>query len=320
MAESEEELKSLLMKVKEESEKADLKLNIQKTKVMACSSITSWQINGKTMETATGFIFLGSKITADSDCSQEIKRCLLLGRKGMTNKERIKRQRHYFAYKDLFSQSHGFSSSHVQMWELDNKKGWVPKNWCLGTVVLEKTLDSPLDSKEIKPVNSKENQPSIFTERTDAEVEAPIIWPPDVNSWLIGKDPDAGKDWRLEKKGVTEDEMVGWHHWLNWHESKQTQGSGERQGSLAYCSPWGHKELDTTEGLNNNNDKTVWVILGRVVSEGPSRMVTFEQTPEWSEGKNLVNIWGKDIPQWCDRGIRGISQHKARSSGKCNWL
>ena len=144
------------MKVKEGSEKADLKLNIQKTKVMACSSITSWQINGKTMETVTGFIFSGSKITADSDCSQEIKRCLLLGRKGMTNKERIKRQRHYFAYKDLFSQSHGFSSSHVQMWELDNKKDWAPKNWCLETVVLEKTLDSPLDSKEIKPVNSKE--------------------------------------------------------------------------------------------------------------------------------------------------------------------
>ena len=123
------------------------------------------------------------------------------------------------------------------------------KNWCLQTVVLEKTLKSPLDSKEIKPVNPKGNQPWIFTGRTDAE--APRIWLPDAKRWLIGKDPDAGKDWRQEKKGTTEDETVGWHPQLNGHESEQTLGDDAEQGSLACSSPWGHKELDTTEQLNN---------------------------------------------------------------------
>ena len=114
-------------------------------------------------------------------------------------------------------QSYCFSSSHVWMWELDHKEGWVPKNWCLWTVVLEKTLESPLHSKEIKPVNPKGNQPWIFIGRTDAGAEAPILWPPDVKNSLVGKDSDAGKDWRWEEKGETEDEMVGWHHWLSRH-------------------------------------------------------------------------------------------------------
>jgi len=149
-------------------------------------------------------------------------------------RQHIKKQRHYyFADKGPYSQSCVFSSSHVHMWELDNKKGWRPKNWCLQTVVLEKTLESPLDSKEIKPVNPKGNQPWMFI-RTD--VEASILWPPDVKSQLIGKDPDVGKGWRQEK-GMTEDEMVGWHHWLNGHEFEQAPGDGEGQGSLAYCSP-----------------------------------------------------------------------------------
>ena len=124
-----------------------------------------------------------------------------------------------------FGQSYGFSSSHVWMWELDHKEGWAPKNWHFLNVVLEKTLQSPLDIKEIKPVNPKENQPWIFIGRTDAEAEAPIIWPPDAKGQLIGKDPDAGKDWRQEEKGTTEDEMVGWHHRLNEHEFEQTQTS-----------------------------------------------------------------------------------------------
>ena len=115
---------------------------------------------------------------------------------------------------------------------------------------LEKTLESPLDSKEIKPVHPKGNQPWIFIGRTDAEAEAPIPWPPDAKSWLIGKDSDAEKNWRQEEKGVTEDEMVGWHHWLNGHEFQQAPGDGEGQGSLACCSPWGHKESDMTEWLN----------------------------------------------------------------------
>ena len=118
-----------------------------------------------------------------------------------TPRQHIKEQRHHFAAKGPCSQSYDFSSSHVWMWVLDHKEGWTPKNWCFQTVVIEKTLESPLDSKEIKPVNSKGNQPWIFTGRTDAEAEAPILWPPDVKSWLVGKDPDAGKDWRHKEKG-----------------------------------------------------------------------------------------------------------------------
>ena len=135
------------------------------------------------------------------------------------------------------------------MWELDHSKGWTLKNWWFWTVVLEKTLESPLDCKEIKPVNLKGSQSWIFIGRTDTEAEAPILWPPDAKSWLIGKDPDAGKDLGQEEKGTTEDEMVGWHHWLDRHEFEQTLGVGEGQGNLACCSPWGHKELDTTEQL-----------------------------------------------------------------------
>ena len=121
--------------------------------------------------------------------------------------------------KGLSSQSYGFSSSHVWMWELDYKESWVPKNWCFWTVVLEKTLESALDCKEIQPVHSEGNQFWLFIGRTNAEAETPILWPPNVKNWLIWKDPDAGKDWRQEEKGMTEDEMVGWHHQLNGHES-----------------------------------------------------------------------------------------------------
>ena len=136
------------------------------------------------------------------------------------------------------------------MWELGHKENWVPKNWSFWTVVLEKTLESPLDSREIQPVNPKENQSWIFIGRTDAEAEAPILWPPDVKSRLIGKDPDAEKDWGQKEKGTSEDEMVGWHHWLDGHEFGWTPGVGDGQGSLACCSPWGCRESDTTEWLN----------------------------------------------------------------------
>ena len=136
------------------------------------------------------------------------------------------------------------------MWELDCEESWATKNWCFWTVVLEKTLENPLDCKEIKPVNPKGNQPWIFTGRTDAEVEAPILWPPDVKNWLIRKDPDAGKDWRQVERGTSEDEMVGWHHWLNGRESEWTPGVGDGQGGLVCCDSWGHKESDTTEQLN----------------------------------------------------------------------
>ena len=152
MAESKEKLNSLLWKwkVKEESEKDGLKLNIQETKIMASGPITSWQIDGVTMETVIDFIFGGFTITADGDYRHEIKRHLLLGRKAMTNLDRILKGRRYFANKGPSSQSYGFSSSHVWMWELDCKESWVPKNWCFWTVVLEKTLESPLDSKKIQ--------------------------------------------------------------------------------------------------------------------------------------------------------------------------
>ena len=218
MAESEEELKSLLMKVKEESEKVGLKLSIQKTKIVASGPITPWQIDRETVETVTDFIFWGFKITADGEYSHEIKRCLLLRRKAMTNLESIlTKQRHYFADKGPSSQSYGFSSSQEWMWQLDYKESWVLKNWCFWTVVLEKTLESFLDYKEIQPVNPKWNQSWILIGRTDAEAEATILWPPVSKNWLIGKDPDAGKNWR-QKKGMTEGETVGWYHLLNRHE------------------------------------------------------------------------------------------------------
>ena len=148
------------------------------------------------------------------------------------------------------SQGYGFSSNRVWMWELDCEESWVPNNWCVWTVVLEKTLESPLDSKEIQPVLSKGDQSWVFIGRTDAEAETPILWPPHTKSSLIGRDPDAWRDWGQEEKGTTEDEMAGWHHRLDGHESEWTPGDGDRQGGLACCNSWGRKELDTTEGLN----------------------------------------------------------------------
>ena len=139
------------------------------------------------------------------------------------------------------------------MWEVDYKESSAPKYWCFWTVVLEKTLETPLDSKEMQPVHPKGNQSWMLIGRTDVEAETPILWPPDAKRWLIGKDPDAGKDWGQEEKGTTEDEMVGFHHRLTGHEFEQAPGGGDGQGSLVCCSPWGHKELDTTERLNNNS-------------------------------------------------------------------
>ena len=150
-----------------------------------------------------------------------------------------------------YCQNYGFSSSHVSMWELGHEEGWVSENWSLWAVVLEKILETSLDCKEIKLVNVKGNQSWIFIGKTDAE--APILGPPDVKSQLIRKDPDAGKDWGQEEKGVTEDEMVGWHHLLKGHEFKQTSEESEGQGKLACYSPWGGKELDITKQLKNSN-------------------------------------------------------------------
>ena len=151
--------------------------------------------------------FLASKITADGDCSCEIKRRLLLGRKVMTNLE-----------KGPSSQGYGFSSGHVWMWELDCEESWAPKTWCFWIVVLKKILESPLDCKEIQPVHPKGDQSWVLIGRTDVEAETPILWPSHAKSWLIGKDPDVGKDWGQEEKGMTENEMAGWHQQLDGHE------------------------------------------------------------------------------------------------------
>ena len=176
----------------------------------------------------------------------------------------IKKQRHYLADKGPSSQGYGFASSHVWMWNLDHKENCVPKNWCFWTVVLEKTLESPLDCKEIKPVNPKGNQSWIFIGITDAEAEAPILWLSDAMNWLIGKDPDVRKDWRREEERMTEDEMVGWHHQLDGHELEQAPGTGDGQGSLTCCSWRDLKESDMTEQLN-------WTIIKFYTTHGAYR-------------------------------------------------
>ena len=164
------------------------------------------------------FIFWGSKITADGDCSHEIKRLLLLGRKVMTNVDSILKSRDI----TLPTKAHLVKAmvfyGLVWMWDLDCKESWAQKNWCFWTMVFEKTPESPLDCKEIQPVHPKEDQSWVFIGRTGAEAETPILWPPDAKRWLIGKDPDTGRDWRQEEKGTTEDEMAGWHHRVDGHE------------------------------------------------------------------------------------------------------
>jgi len=160
-------------------------------------------IKGAKVEAVIDFILGCSKITVDGDCSHEIKRCLLFGRKAMTNLDIVLKSRDYhFANKGPYSESYGFSSSHVRMWELDHKEGWLPKNWCFWTVMLGKTLESPLDCKEIKPLSPKGNQPWICIGRTNGEAKTPLLWPPDVKSWLIGKEPDAEKDWGQKKRAA----------------------------------------------------------------------------------------------------------------------
>ena len=147
-------------------------------------------------------------------------------------------------------QGYSFSSGRVWMWELDCEESWAPKNWCFWTVVLEKTLESPLDCKQIQPIHSEGDQPWDFFGRNDAKAETPVLWPPHAKSWLIGQDSDAGRDCRQEEKGMTEDEIAGWHHWLHGRESEWTLGVGDGQGGLACCDSWDRKESDMTVRLN----------------------------------------------------------------------
>ena len=179
----------------------------------------------------------------------------------MTNLDSILKSRDItLSTKVHLVKGYGFSSSHVWMWELDCEESWVSKNWCFWTVVLEKTLESPLDCKEIQPVHPKGDQSWVLIWRTDVEAETPILWPPDAKSWLIWKDPDAGKDWGQEKKGTAEDEMVGWHHRLNGHGFGWTPGVCNGQGGLACCGPWSCKESDTTQFLNWTELNICWNI------------------------------------------------------------
>ena len=194
-------------------------------------------------------------------------------------RQHIKKQRHYFAHKGPSFKAMIFSSGHVWMWELDYKESWVQKNWCFCTVVLEKTLESPLDCKEIQPVHSKGYQSWVFIGRTDAEAETPILWPPHAKSWLIGKDSDAGRDWGQEEKGMAEmAEMAGWHRQLDAHEFGWTPGVGDGQGGLMCCDSWGHKESDMTEWLNWTEE---------VISESESCSVV---TNSWQEVAKVLEF------------------------------
>ena len=202
-------------------------------------------------ENSDRLYFGGSKITADGDCSHEIKICLLLGRKAMTNLDNILKSRDITLPTKV-----SLVKAMVFPVVIYGCESWtVKKAECLRTDAFElwcwrKTLESPLDCKEIQPGHPKRNQSWIFIGRTDVEAETRIPWPPDVKNWLIRKDLDAGKDWRLEEKGTTEDKMIGWHHRLDGYEFEQTLGVGDGQGGLAWCSPWSCKESDTTERLN----------------------------------------------------------------------
>ena len=176
-------------------------------------------------------------------------------------RQHIKKQRHYFVNKGLSSQGYGFSSGRVWTWELDYKESWVQKNWCFWIVVLEKTLESPLDCKEIQPVHPKGDQSWVFIGKIVVKAETPILWPPDAKRWLIWKDSDAGKDWGQEEKGVTGDEMVGWHHQLNGHGFGWTLGVGDGQESLACCSPRAHKQSDWLSWTDHVSKDLVFFIL-----------------------------------------------------------
>ena len=205
------------MKVKEESEKVGLKRNVQKTEIIASGPITLWQIDGETMETVTDFTLGGSKITADVDFSHEIKTLAPWKKSYDQPRQHIKKHRHYFANKGPSSQGYGFSSGHVWMWELDYKESWEPKNWWFWTVVLEKTLESLLDCKEIQPVHSEGDQPWVFFGRNDAKAETSTL-ATSCKELTHLKRPWCWERLKAGGEGTTEDEMVGWHHRLNGHE------------------------------------------------------------------------------------------------------
>ena len=257
-----EELKSLLMK--QEHEKVGIKVNIHKTKIMASGPITPWQIDGETVETLADFIFLGSVITADGDFRHEIKRHLLLGRKTMTKLNNILKSRDItLATKVCLVKIMFFSSSHVWLWE-SIKKAECQRIGAFELWCWRRLLGIPWTARIFNQSIIKEISPEYSLEGLNIHWKdwcwnwSPTLWPPHVKSWLTGKDPDAGKGWGQEEKGMTEDEVVGCHHWLSEHEFEQAMGVGDEQASLACCHPWGHKELDMPEWLNWT--ESFWVL------------------------------------------------------------
>ena len=231
--------------MKKESEKVGLKLNIQKTKIMASGPVTSWQIDGETVETMSDFIFGGYKITVDGDCSHEIERCLLLGRKVLPNLDSILKSRDItFSTKVHLVKAMVFPvvMYGCESWTIKKAEHWRTdafQLWCW-----RRLLRVPWTARRSNQSLLKGDQSWVFTGKTDVEADAPILWPPDVKSWLTGKDPDTGKDWGQEEKWSTEDEIVGWHHWLNGHGFGWTLGVGDGQGGLVWCISWCHKESD----------------------------------------------------------------------------
>ena len=216
----------------------------------------------------------------------------------------VPKHRHYFANKVSSSQGYGFSCGHVWMWELDCEESWALKNWCFWTVVLEKTLESPLDCKEIQTVHSEGDEPWDFFGRNDAKAETPVLWPPHAKSWLIGKDSDAGRDWAQEEKGMTEDEMAGWHHWLDGRESEWTPWIGDGQGGLACCDSRGRKESDTTERLNwtelicriiKIKQDTIFSIKWEKLFIIPFKNNTTLDCQRYQETDLLASIWTRSV-------------------------
>ena len=250
MAEREEELKSLLMKVKEESEEVVLKLNVQKTKIMTSGPITSWQIDGETVETVSDFIFWGSRITADGDCSHETKRRWLLGRKVMTNLDSIFKSNDVtLPTKVRLGKALVFPCSCMDvragLWRRLGAEEWMLVNCGVG----EDSWESlGLQGDPTSPFWRRSALGFLWKEWCESWNSSTLAT--SAKSWLIGKESDAGRDWGQEENGTTEDEMAGWHHWLDGHESEWTPGVGDGQGGLACCNSWGRKESDTTERLN----------------------------------------------------------------------
>ena len=255
---------------------------------------------GKQWKQCLTLFFWAPKSLQMVTAAMKLKR-LLLGRKVMINPDSIlKKSRDITLPTKIHLQGSGFSSDHVWMWEFDCEEGRVPKKWCFWTVVLEKTLESPLDCKEIQPVHSEGDLPWDFFGRNNAKAETPVLWPPQAKSWLIGKDSDAGGDWGQEEKETTVDEMAGWHHWLDGRESEWTPGDGDGQGGLACCDSWGCKELDTSWWLH-------WTELNALVIQ----VIKTKKVWEIFKQEETKSTWLLNI-MWCGILDRILEQQQEK--------